>query len=219
MQCPRCGNELNDDWKFCPACGLERGGNQADAFGRDLFSKLFKKMNMDKMFENDIQAIDLSPFFKKVGPRKAGMRPKGNGFTIRIKSGTGMRPKVNIQTLGDVNRETVEKVVQSRFGIRGKPGEMNEERRKSHPAMERAMPKVTEEPKADVKRIGGKFTVDVEMPEVKNPDEVEIRELASSVEVKAVTGDKAYFKILTKPHNVRLSGKSFRDGILHLEFS
>lgn len=220
MKCVRCDSELEGGWRFCPACGLEKGGSRADAFGRDLFSKLFKKMNIDKMFERDIQAIDLSPLFRSANSGNAGMQPKGRGFTIRIKSGTGMQPRVDVKTFGDIDRRMVEKEVQSEFGLPRKTTEPQKEKKTFFPSLRKGKtPKITEEPKVDIKRLGNRFTVDIEMPGVKNREDIDVRELGSSVEVKAIAGDKAYFKILTKPENVRLSGKSFKDGYLHLEFS
>lgn len=216
MGCARCGSGLEAEWRFCPRCGLEKGGNPVDAFGRDLFSKMFKRLKMDKMFENDMQVIDLSPSFRGAEPGKEGMRPRSRGFTVHIKSGTGMKPKVNVTAFGNVNREELENQVRKELGS-GRPEERS--RRISLPFSGRHAPKVTEEPNADVKRIGDKFTVDVDMPGVKSPEDVEIRELVSSVEIKAVAGDKAYFKIITKPENLRLSGRAFRGDTLHLEFS
>ncbi len=220
MKCERCGSDIKEDWKFCPRCGSRRGGDRLDDFGRDLFSQMFGRIrnsfrefdDMDKAFEKDIQAIDLSPFLR---PGGAGTPPRKRGFTVHIRRGTGMKPRVDVKTFGNVSRDTVEKHVEDRFGV--KP----EERRKiTIPSLRRkGAPRVTEEPKADVRRIGDRVSVDIEMPSVKDTGDIEVRELGSSVEVKAVAGDKAYFKILTKPENLRLSGKSFGDGKLHLEFS
>jgi HSP20 family molecular chaperone IbpA len=220
MKCARCGYELDEDWRFCPRCGSRRGGDKLDDFGRDLFSQMFGRIRnsfrefdeMEKAFDKDIQAIDLSPFLRG----EKGSAPRKRGFTVHIRRGTGMKPRVDIKTFGNVKRDAVEKQVKEKFGM-GKPAE----RRKVHlPVLRRTdAPKVTEEPKADVRRIGDRVSVDIEMPNVKNKEDIEVRELGSSVEVKAIAGDKAYFKILTKPENLRLTGKSFRDGALHLEFS
>ncbi len=219
MKCPRCGSEVKDEWRFCPRCGSRKGGDALDDFGRDLFSQVFGRMkgsfrefdNMDRMFEKDIQAIDLSPFLRPPGEGPKAS-PRSRGFTVRIRRGTGMKPKVDVQTFGGVSREAVEK----KFGM----GQPEEKRRIPLPSIRRAgAPKVTEEPKADVRRIGDRVSVDIEIPQVRKPEDVEVRELPSSVEVKAIAGDKAYFKILTKPENLRLREKSFNNGTLHLEFS
>ena len=98
--------------------------------------------------------------------------------------------------------------------------EQSESRRFPFPGIKKkTLPKSTEEPKADIRRLGNGVSVDISVPGVKSQEDIDIKELESSVEVKAIAGDKAYFKILTKPPQFRLTGKSFKDGQLHLEFS
>jgi HSP20 family molecular chaperone IbpA len=245
MRCRRCGFELDGKWGFCPRCGTRKGGDMFDSFGRDLFSQIFSQMRnsfrdmegFERMFERDIEALDLSPWFRRRPDKERVLKPlQKKGFTVHITTGTGMRPKVNVKTYGDVNKEKIEREVYDKLGVQKIPqtqkaphpekvedkSEQHGERRSrfSLPSITRkSVPKCTEEPKADVKRIGDKVTVDICMPDVKSTDNIEIKELESSVEVKAVTGDKAYFKILTKPAQFGLSEKSFKDGTLHLEFS
>jgi len=125
-----------------------------------------------------------------------------------------MKPKVDISTFGGVNREEVEKRIGGRFGIEEKPS-----RKIKLPSMERSMPKKTEEPSAETKRLSDGVAVDIHMPEVRGIEDIDIKELGSSVEVRAIAGDKAYFKILTKPENFHVKRTDFSDGTLRLEFS
>ncbi len=216
MKCNRCGSEIESTWNFCPKCGSKKGGDPFDDMGRDLFSQVFGKMKntlpgfsgMEREMEKDIEAIDLSPMFR----RQPGEQPKRRGFTVRIRSGTGQKPDVDIKTFGGVRRENVERQIEDRFGVRP------EKRTMKIPAI-RKIPKKTEEPKAEIKRIGDAVAVDISLPGVKGTEDIYINELNSSVEVKAIAGDKAYFKILTKPENFRMKGKEFRNGVLKLLFS
>ena len=57
------------------------------------------------------------------------------------------------------------------------------------------------------------------IPDVKSEDDIVINELENSVEVRAMAGETAYFKILTKPAQFRLTKKEFKKGKLHLEFA
>ena len=229
MICRRCGFELDQSWGFCPKCGA-RKGNMIDSLGRDIFSQLFNQMkgSFAEMgsFDNDLEALDLSPWFRRAPDMEKAVKPvQKKGFSVHITRGTGMKPKVDIKTYGDVNRESIEKELHDRFGVKQMeerpPQEREKEsRRFQFPAMrKRDAPKSMEEPKADVRRIGDKVSVDISMPGVKSQEDVDVHELESSVEVKATAGNKAYFKILTKPAQFRLSLKSFKDGQLHLEFS
>lgn len=240
MRCRRCGFELDGGWSFCPKCGA-RKGDMMDSFGRDIFSQLFSQMkdsfkdmdNLERMFDKDLEALDLSPWFRREQPREKRVKPiRGKGFSVHITRGTGMEPKVDIKTYGDVNRERIERELHDKFGVEKKerpvPVKAPAGRRFPFPGLKKTgpgssawkpLPKSTEEPKADIRRVGNKVTVDIEMPGVRSGDDVEVKELESSVEVKAMTGDKAYFKILTKPAQFGLTGKSLKDGVLHLEFS
>jgi hypothetical protein len=240
MRCRRCGFGLKDGWGFCPKCGARRNGDPMDALGRDLFSQMFGKMrksfeefdSMDRMFEKDFEALDLSPLFRRMRPERRGpsderaeshVRPVKRGFTVKIKSGTGMEPKVSVETFGNVDREKLEKEIKDKFGVPVKAEARPAGRRKGGfrlPGLDqKGPPKVTEEPSHDAKRFGDRVVFDIRLPGVKSQAEIEIRDLESSVEVKALAGDKAYFKILTKPANYSLSGRRFENGVLHLEFS
>ena len=77
--------------------------------------------------------------------------------------------------------------------------------------------KTTEEPKTCVRRLGDNIVVEVKLPDVKDEGDIEVKSLENSIEVKAMAGDKAYFKILTKPPQTGILRKSFKKGILYLE--
>jgi HSP20 family molecular chaperone IbpA len=78
-------------------------------------------------------------------------------------------------------------------------------------------PRSTEEPECEVRPLEDRVVVEIKLPGVRSEDDIRIKELESSVEVKAMVKDKAYFKILTKPENRRIAGKSFRKGVLKIE--
>jgi HSP20 family molecular chaperone IbpA len=222
MKCPRCGNETEKGWGYCPKCGR-------DLRSQEFFSEVFNRINrefreMDKLFESNIEAMDISSFFKKP------VKPRGKGFSIRITQRSGDKPDVSVKTFGDVDKEKINEELQ-KFGVKppGGMGIRKEEKPRQPEERPRAVmksvhgemgePKKTEEPETDVRRTESKVIVDIEMPDVKSEDHIEVKELEGSVEVKARAGDKAYFKILTKPANSRLTSKRFEKGILYLEFS
>jgi len=230
MRCARCRNDAKDGWEYCPKCGnvLKR---------RDLFSDMFNRMrkemkDMDKTFEKDMQFFDISPFFRQ--------KPRGSGFTIKITRGGNAQPKVSVKTFGNVNKnirddiadELQEMVPETskpehrREGLRrlipaGRPVEIREQKKEHvREDLQRVCePKITEEPKCEVKPLGDRVVVEIKLPGVKREQDITINELESSVEVKAMVKDKAYFKILTKPENRRISRKTLNKGVLEIEFS
>jgi hypothetical protein len=240
MKCRRCGSDMKDGWGYCPRCGARKGADEFDSFGRDLFSQMFSRMRSSfkdidsiwDMSDKDVEALDLSPWFSQRG--REGDKPrgpvKGKGFTVRITSGTGMKPKVDVRTFGGVDKARLEDRLKGSLVVRqggvpvrqpAEPKDAEKPRRRfGLPSLARkGAPTCTEEPNAEVKRIGDSVNVDICLPGVKSEEDVEIKELESSIEVRAMAGDKAYFKILTKPSQFRLSKSSFGNGNLHLEFS
>lgn len=209
---------MEKNWSYCPKCGFRAEMR--------IFDDIFERMNreirnlMNGPFEGE--AMDISPYFRK---------PVGTGFSIRISQSTGRPPQVSVRTFGDVDRGKVEKAVLGELGMSpsqapGSPRQAQVDAlRKRARQIERedtgkmARAKHTEEPKADVRRTDGTVTVDMELPGVKSPDDIHVRELENSVEVKAIAGEKAYFKIVTKPPQARLAERNFSNGVLHLEFS
>jgi len=227
MRCARCRNDTKDGWEYCPKCGnvLKR---------RDLFSDMFNRMrkemkDMDKTFEKDMQFFDISPFFRQ--------KPRGSGFTIKITRGGNAQPKVSVKTFGNVNKEIRDDItdeLQEMVPERTRKPEQREQKQNAlrrlipvggpQPTEKRDLekicePKITEEPKCEVKPLGDRVVVEIKLPGVKREQDITINELESSVEVKAMVKDKAYFKILTKPENRRISKKTLKKGVLEIEFS
>lgn len=213
MRCQKCGAEAREGWRFCPRCGSR--------LSEDMFTDVFSRMErefkeMGKGFERNFEVLDLSPFFRKP--------TKGRGFSIKITRSSGEEPKVSVKTFGDVDRGEIEKEVRN-LGFRERLGTLKPkirearepEKFKGEEGVRISEVKTTEEPKTCVKRIGDRIVVEVELPEVKDPEDIEVKTLENSIEVKAKAGDRAYFKILTKPPQTSVVSKRFKSGILYLE--
>lgn len=246
MKCPRCRKDTEKGWEYCSSCGFRLKSNDFFRFD-DMFKRVNKQMEqMNRMFEKDLEVFDLSPVFREL--RERPVERKTKGFRITMSSGTGREPKVSVQTFGD-NKDEMRKDILEQLNdekgmqipMKRAAPEERERRRFRFPGLTRPaerpaerpaqrflekdenkesrVPTKTEEPKTSVKRLGSKVVVDIEMPGVRSEDRIDVRELENSIEVKALAGDRAYFKILTKPSQFRLSGKRFDKGRLHLEFS
>jgi HSP20 family molecular chaperone IbpA len=213
MKCPRCGSKIDARWKFCPSCGAELERRiERDFFG-DVFERMQKEMgDMNRAFERNFEVIDLSPFFT---------RPvKGSGFSVKITQGTGQKPKVSIQTFGDVSQKEVEKEV-SKLGFKERISKAIRPEKAAAEAkgvcLGRA--RTTEEPETCVRKTDGKILVEVKLPGVKDAQDIEIRSLENSIEVRAIAGEKAYFKILTKPPETSIFNRTFKNGLLTIELA
>jgi HSP20 family molecular chaperone IbpA len=222
MICRRCGKKAEKGWRYCPNCGLGVEHHSRSIFD-DIFSRFRREFkDMDKMFDKDFEVLDLSPLIRNF------QKPRGSGFSIKITRRGREQPKVDIQTFGNVDRNVVRKEAAEEMKALGiRPSVAGQSERQEKPVekpqvFERPAPKpakFTEEPKTQVRSIGTKVMVEMDLPEVKNESDIEVNDLESSVEVRARAGDKAYFKIITKPARFSVTSKHFEDGKLHLELS
>jgi len=202
-RCPNCGEKVKDDWSFCPYCGeeLEVREKALTPFG-DIFEDIEKEFErMDKMFG--------LPSFKFSGLKSKPL--KGGGISITIRSGTGMEPKVEIKTSGDYKK--IEPELKRKFGVKPAIEEVEEEEK---PKVERKA-KVTEEAETEVKTLGSKQIISVKLPDVESEDDIEIKRLEQSMEIKAFAGDKAYFTLVPLPANAAIVKKEFKNGVLRIE--
>ena len=216
MKCQRCGADANEGWKFCPRCGYIMKK-------RSLFGGVFERMNrevkeMDREletmnrevsrgFEKNFEVLDISPFFRKP--------MKGGGFSIKISSSGNEKPRVSVRTFGGVKREDIEQgIVKMYIG-----GAKKEARPESPKKVHLEGAETTEEPETSVRRTDGSIVAKIKLPGVMDMKDIEIKSLENSIEVKAMAGKKAYFKILTKPENANIIKKEFGNGVLRIELA
>ena len=205
---------MEKDWAFCPRCGSRISGD----FFEGIFSRMRKEIaEMNKLFEKDIEAFDLSPWFRDMEKKRMVLNPKGSGFTIRIVQSGGREPKVSVSTFGDADKDKLNREIEGTFKREPVPVGIKPERQEARRPLRE--PKLTEEPRTSVKRSLSGVEVLMELPGVASEKDIEICELENSLEVKAFAGGKAYFKIITKPPRFRLARKSFQNGILRMVFS
>lgn len=182
-KCKNCGEEIKDKWDFCSHCGINLKGN---AIG-----SIFKDVN--KEFQNIEKEFRMSANFPKAWVKS----PIKNGVSIRITSGTGMQPKVEVRGIdGFKNVETAPK---DRI-IDEKPVRI---------------PKIVEEPETKVQKLNNRHIITINLPNVKEEDVI-VKQLEQSIEVKAYSGDKGYFKLIPIPSNAGIN-KEFKNGILKIE--
>jgi len=200
-RCRRCGKGLKKEWIACPYCG-ERVEYRPKY--RNIFENIDEEFErIDKMF---------GPIFVRFPKLDMESPFKGSGISITIRSGTGMRPKVDVKTSG--NYKKLEPQIKRRLGVTEgveEVREAGEEKRKIK------IPKTTEEPETKIEKSGNEETITIKLPDVKKSDDIEIRKLGQSIEIKAFAGDKAYFKLIPIRPNSQISDRSFENGILKIQ--
>jgi HSP20 family molecular chaperone IbpA len=117
------------------------------------------------------------------------------GISITI-SGDGTKPEIEVKNFGHFDHKA-ERAIEK---IKEKPARI---------------PKITEEPETMIEKIGNRQIVSIKLPRVKMED-IEIKRLEQSIEVKAFAGDKAYFKLIPIPSNASIN-RTFENDMLKIE--
>lgn len=155
----------------------------------DFFSDIFKKVRKEMQ--------ELDKFFE-VNDIFLDSEVKPKTFTIEINTLNKDDPSVKIVPF---RKEDMKKL------------------RKPSISMGSRAPKSTEEPETAISSSDSVINIDIKLPGVKSENSIEIKELESSIEVKASSGKKIFFKIIKKPDDYQLMKSKFRNGVLHLELS
>lgn len=186
-KCKNCKEEIKDKWNFCANCGA----SLIETFGDN--------------FEKQIE--DIHKELRTVGFPQFKFKPhvKTGGVRITITSGSGMQPKVEVKTSDGYKKHIHE--IKPKFG--------DNRLLEVKPATEIKVPKIMEEPETKTQRLGNKQIFTVTLPEVKEED-VQIKQLEQSIEIRAIAGDKGYFKLIPVPANAYVD-KEFKDGILKIQ--
>ncbi|MEM5766552.1 MAG: zinc-ribbon domain-containing protein [Candidatus Aenigmatarchaeota archaeon] len=203
--CSNCGEKIKEEWNFCPYCGEEVGMRRIQERKRAAsFESFFG--SIDKEFER-INKMLLGDFFKLPSFK---IRPniKDGSVSITIRSGTGMKPKVDVRTYGEYKK--LEPELKRRLGVTPAIEEVEEEKR------EVKVSKVTEEPESEIQTVGDKWIISIKLPGVKSKEDIEIKKLEQSIEVKAFADNKTYFTLIPIPNGV-ITSKKFKNGVLKIE--
>lgn len=186
-KCKNCDRKISDGWDFCPFCG--------------------ERVDMDRVFddvEKELKEIDKmfgSGFFNFP---KIAMKPIG-GISITISSGFGKEPRIEVRTPSGY--KNLEPEIKNKLGVASSEVGQRTVR----------IPRVTEEPETKVQSSQDKKTISIKLPGVRSENEIDIRKLEQSVEVKAFADKKAYFTLVPVPSDFSITDRKFRDGVLIID--
>jgi HSP20 family molecular chaperone IbpA len=205
-KCPKCGKTVQEDWDFCPYCGYPL----KEKYKEEIFEEEFDLENVDKIFnrmEKEFEEFLKFPTFKI--PRIKAPSQGFSGISITIHTGTGMKPKIDVKTYGEYKK--LEPEIKKKLGIKVPVEEVEEEEYEK----EYKPPKVTEEPEAKISTQGKKVLIEIKLPDVEKEEDIQIKKLEQSIEIRAKAKDKLYFKLL--PITGKILSKSFEDHVLRIE--
>ena len=212
-KCQRCKKNVNDKYDFCPSCGnpLNRefeedfgllGKNDFMQMGNDLqlpfgFNKIFNSLmkNLSKELSKELSGTEF--------PQKQNAGIKKNGISIRISTSGNQSPKIKIDSFGN-NKPSQKKVVKE-----------IPQKNLSKESLKKFSGLPKKEPKTNLKRFSDKVVYEIEIPGVKSLDDISIMKLENSIEIKALTKDTVYAKII--PINLPITNYNLSKGKLILE--
>ncbi len=184
--CPKCGKDIKEDFEFCPYCGgsldtnnkwgmlgkkdhiLEQNPLGASLFGGGIFNKMLG--NAMKLLEKELQKEAREP---QVMPNTR-VQLYINGKKIEI----GGQPR----------KITKKSTTKKQAGIPSIYFSKDMLKKFSN------LPR--ENPKTSVRRLSDRIIYDIEMPEVKSVKDISIIKFESSIEIKAIGKNKAYYKVI-----------------------
>jgi len=188
-KCLKCEKRVNKNYEFCPFCGL----NFKEKYDEQDFGMLGKNdvLNeplpmgsslIDKLFNNAMKMIE-----KQMRNLPGELNENPNRLPGNIPN------NLKVQFFVNGKKVIPENQIESRRSKpkvkRFKPVFSPEKRKKLSD-----LPK--KEPNSKVRRLSGKIVYELEIPGVKNLEDILINQLENSIEIKALSNDKVYFKTL-----------------------
>ena len=182
-QCEKCGKSANNKYDFCPYCGnpLDENNSWGMLGKNDLNTdNPFNSMGLGGGFLNKMLGNAMKMMEKEMQKEIQNTKPKTN-LQLYING-----KKVN---LGHGNIKIVKKE-------KKQPKTLMPTNVFSKENQKRFANLPKEEPKTNVRRLSDRIIFDINMPEVKSMKDISITKLESSIEIKAIAKDKAYYKII-----------------------
>ena len=216
-ECTKCGRKIDEKYSFCPRCGnrfdsSQEGSDDWGMLGKDdffstndiklplgfnaIFNSLLKNMSKElneQLSKNHFEQENENS--KKI---------KEDGISISISTFGNGPPKIKVTQLGNKPKleakEEKEKV---------KPNTFTKEKIKKFTDLEK------KEPKTKIRRLSNKMIYEIEIPGVNSLEDVSIMKMENSIEIRAISKNKAYKKIL--PINLPITNYDLSEGKLVLE--
>ncbi len=208
-KCQKCNKKISDSFDFCPHCGSSiknqsedwgmlgknDGPNERDNLPNQLFGGISGKM-LNKMLGGAVKMLE-KEMQKEI--QNQNMQPKTN-FELFV-NGKRIDPK-NIK----VTRKPIGKTPTKKQTLQIA---LPNEKLKNFSKLPR------KEPETNIRRFSEKVIYEIELPGVKTIKDISITKLENSIEIKAISKEKSYFKSI--PINLPITNYNLASEKLILE--
>lgn len=215
IKCARCGKKIEKKFDYCPYCGYNPKQKAAVGEFKDFSREIEKAMKMPflvkfpfrhivKQLEKQIDAqmreydknLDKKEF-NKIDMNKIDMKkmPRVSGISISVSGGDG-EPIIRVRNMGNGNGNRdgkiipINKISKVQKGIGSLPSKLSKSKAEKFSKLPKS------EPETKVRRLTDKIVYEINLPGVKTIKDVIINKLENSIEIKAFSKDKAYFKLI-----------------------
>ncbi|MBU1129481.1 MAG: zinc-ribbon domain-containing protein [Nanoarchaeota archaeon] len=187
-KCKNCGNKSDEKNKFCSNCGFGLNGNSNQ---NEDWGLLGKNDSSDNSFENSLFGGFSGNMFNKI----LGSTMKMFEKEMQKMQNVPRVPRTNFELFINGKRINPENIKVTKKAVPMQP-----KKKESIELPSRKLKDFVnfpqETPKTNVRRLSDKVIYEIEIPGVKSIENVSINHLGNSIEIKAVSKDKAYFKII-----------------------
>lgn len=217
-KCNKCKSKIKKDFDFCPYCGNNFSSDfDKDDFGligkNDLIDEeIFPSFNnsfIDKIFNQTMKMMEKQ--MKNIA-QEANNQNRPQRIPINE-----INPNLNVQFF--VNGKRVFPPQQGNFQNQQVQQQIKPEKVKVSKMPQEKLERFAKlkrfEPKSSVKRIGNRVIYELNVPGVKDIEDILINRLENSIEIKALANDKSYSKIINV--NLPIIRYGLDNGSLFLE--
>lgn len=217
-KCKNCGNKINDNYEFCPSCGIRISKSSNEDWGmlgkddfpendiseRDIFSAGFfgniTVSMLGKMFNNAMRMLEkeMQKEFKQSSKNQRNFFPR-----------TNLRLMINGQEINLNNQNNLKKPLKKKPLKEIPQKDLPKGNLKNFAKLEKI------EPVTNIRRFSDKIIYEIQMPGVKSSKDLSITKLEKSIEIKGLAKNKAYQKII--PINLPITNYEFSKETLVLE--
>lgn len=213
-KCKRCGSKVSKKDNFCPNCGFNLNSSNKDDFGllgkNDFFEEEIKlPVGFNVLFKSLMKNLDkeLSNLSNGLDKKDSSQR---RGINITFSSSFGQAPKIRINTLENSNKKNIQQSEEKKLEkkeIISKP--FSNKKAKEFSKL------IKKEPLTEIRRLSDSIIYELKLPGVKSINDISINRLEDSIEVRAISKTKGYFKVI--PIGLPIKDYSLKKGVLSLK--
>ena len=217
-KCSKCGKAIDKNSNFCASCGSKTNSNFEKDFGMLGKTDLQTPQNP---FENILPGGFAGGMLGKMLGSAMGMLEKEMKKEFNNKDNQNNQSRSNVELFINGKRINPQNIKVTKKPIQKQNQKNKEERVIELPIFSKdkqknflANKKI--EPKTKVRRLSDQVIYEIEIPGVKDLDNISIKPAGNSIEIKAMTKTKSYFKSI--PLTLPLVSYSLEKDLLVLEF-